>query len=81
MADNPYTTVIISGYNATPPADDGTKVAANQVEWAKHETKLSGPVKDLAEGINSGNLTAFQAIADTSENINAGQIIGTQVFG
>lgn len=81
MADNPYTTVTISGFNATPPADDGTQVAANQLEWAKHIDKIGTPVKDLAEGINSQNISAFQALADTSENINASQLIAAQVFG
>ncbi len=56
---NPYTSVAISGYNASPPDDDGSQVASNQVEWDKHKTKLGDPVKTLAESINTNVLAAF----------------------
>ncbi len=55
-----YTTQAIANYNATPPADDGSEVAANQVSWAKHKTKLADPIKTLAEAIN----TALVAYVD-----------------
>ncbi len=48
-----YPTRAISGYNATPPADDGTAVEANRTTWAKHKSKLGDPVKTLAEAINT----------------------------
>ncbi|MGI9411541.1 MAG: hypothetical protein ACR2OV_15790 [Hyphomicrobiaceae bacterium] len=56
---NPYNAQTISGYNATPPADDGSQVASNQLEWAKHKTKLADPVKTLSEAINTELLAAF----------------------
>ena len=56
---NPYTSQTISGYNASPPADDGSQVASNQVTWAKHKTKLGDPVKNLSESINTEVLSAF----------------------
>ena len=56
---NPYTQPSIAGYNANPPADDGTTVSANQLKWANHVTKLAGPVKTFAEAIDSATLAAF----------------------
>ena len=52
-----FTTQTISGYNASPPADDASQVSANQLSWAKHKTKLGDPVKTLAEAINDALVT------------------------
>lgn len=54
-----YTTQAASGYNSSPPADDGSQVAANLVKWATHKTKLADPVKNLADAINSALVTAM----------------------
>lgn len=59
MTANPYTTQTISGYNASPPASDGSQVASNQLGWDKHKEKLGDPLKTLAEAINSQVLSAF----------------------
>ena len=48
-----YTTKTISGYNQSPPPNDGTQVASNQVTWDKHKDKLTDPIKTLAEAINT----------------------------
>jgi hypothetical protein len=56
---NPYTSQALSGYNSSPPTDDGSATAANQVTWAKHKTKLADPIKTLAEAINTETLAAF----------------------
>ena len=56
---NPYTNVSISGYNASPPPDDGTQVASNEVKWSNHKTKLGDPVKTLAETMDTNIATAF----------------------
>ena len=45
---NPYTQPTLTGYNATPPADDGTNVAANEVKWDKHIDKIGDPLKAFA---------------------------------
>jgi len=50
---NPYSQPSISGYNASPPADDGTETTANQLTWAKHKTKLADPIKAFAEAIDA----------------------------
>lgn len=54
-----YSSNTISGYNSVPPADDGTVSEANKVKWDTVKTKLSDPVKTLAETINSELATHF----------------------
>ena len=54
-----YTTNSASGYNSSPPPDDGSQVAANLVTWATHKTKLADPVKTLADDINTDLVAAF----------------------
>ena len=48
-----YTSQTISGYNSTPPPDDGSTTAANEVKWATHINKIGNPLRTLAQGINS----------------------------
>ena len=62
MAVNPYTSQSISGYNATPPPDDGSQTSANKVEWAKHKSKLADPIKTLVEGVNTQANTSFNTV-------------------
>lgn len=59
---NPYTSQSISGYNSSPPPDDGSTGSDNEITWAKHKSKLADPVKTLAEGVNSAVSTAFGKI-------------------
>ena len=56
-----YSTTPITGYNATPPSDDGSQTAANQVEWDKHKTKLGDPVKTALETSETNTATAFNS--------------------
>ena len=62
-----YTSQAISGYNSSPPADDGTQVASNQVEWQKHLDKIGDPVKTLAEAINTELVTTFAEVVTDIE--------------
>lgn len=63
MPINPYTSQSISGYNSSPPPDDGSQTAANKVEWAKHKEKIGDPLKALAEAVNSQAVSAFAAVS------------------
>lgn len=54
-----YSSNATSGYNATPPADDGTVAEANKVKWSTIKTKLADPVKDLSDTINTELVTHF----------------------
>lgn len=49
----PYTSVTVSNYNLNPPPDDGTQVPDNKLNWSKHKTKLSDPLKTAIESINT----------------------------
>lgn len=53
-----YSSVSVSGYNSSPPADDGSSTSANQVKWSTIKTKLPDPLKTALESIN-GNLATF----------------------
>lgn len=48
-----------SGYNASPPSDNGAATESNKVKWSSIKTKLSDPLKTLAEAINTALVTAL----------------------
>ena len=77
---NPYTSVAISGYDSSPPPDDGSKTAANKLEWAKHKTKHSDPLKTLSEGINTNVLAAFGALVMTDNPSEETVVIAMRIF-
>lgn len=54
-----YTTNATSGYNATPPADDGTVSEANKVKWSTIKTKLTDTLKTFAEAIDTDLVAHF----------------------
>ena len=79
-ASNIYPSVAISGYNASPPPDDGSQTSANEITWAKHKTKLVDPVKTLAEAINTNMVTAGALAVhngNDQDNVVAGSIAYT----
>jgi hypothetical protein len=65
-----YSSVSISGYNSSPPADDGTTSAANQVTWAKHKTKIGDPLKTGIEAINTALVAALN---ESTRSISASE--------
>lgn len=54
-----YTPPSISGYNATPPSDDGSATTANQLKWSMIKTKLADPIKTYVDAINTAVAAAF----------------------
>ena len=54
-----YTPVTITGYNTSPPPDDGSTGTNNQLTWAKHKDKLGDPIKTAVESINTNVSAAF----------------------
>lgn len=50
---DPYTDVTVSGYNTSPPSDDGSEVASNRVAWSTVTGKVGGPLKAAIETMNS----------------------------
>ena len=74
---NPFTSQTIVNYNASPPPDDGSETPANQTFWATIKTKITDPIKVLAEAINSA-CTAFGGKSfncdDAVQNVVAGSL-------
>jgi hypothetical protein len=58
-----YSSQAASGYNSSPPADDGTQVASNLVTWAGVKTKLADPIKTLADAENTALVAALDLSA------------------
>lgn len=54
-----YSTVTVSGYNATPPSDDGTVSEDNKIKWSTIKTKLPDPLKTAIEAVDSRLQTHF----------------------
>ena len=60
---NPYnSSTVPPSYNANPPPDDGSPVAANEIKWATHKDKIGDPLKSFVESVNSNVLAAFTQI-------------------
>ena len=55
-----YTPVSVIGYNSSPPPDDGSQVTSNILEWDKHKSKLTDPLKQAIETMD----TNIQALDD-----------------
>ena len=62
-----YTSQAISGYNASPPSDDGSQTSTNEITWSKHKTKLGDPIKTLAEAINTALVASTPSTDGTAE--------------
>ena len=77
---NPYSAPAISGYNSSPPADDGTKVDSNRVQWSKHISKIGDPVKTLVEAAVSASTSAFNAIVMTTDAAEEDVIVTMEEF-
>lgn len=54
-----YSNQATSGYNATPPADDGSQVASNLITWAGIKNKIGDVLKTFGEAINTALVAAF----------------------
>src|SRR5438105_1433934 len=57
-----YDPVSVTGYNANPPADDGSATEANRVKWATIKTKLADTIKVAVEAINTNVIAAFAKV-------------------
>ena len=70
MPTNPYSSISISGYNSSPPPDDGSQTSANEVVWQKHLDKIGDPLKTLAEAIDAALVTSFGKVINTDADEN-----------
>lgn len=60
-----YTSQSASGYNSSPPADDGSTTESNRVKWATIKTKLTDTLKAYIDAINSQLVSAFDVAASS----------------
>lgn len=56
---SPFSSTSTSNYNSNPPADDGSQVASNRVQWSTVKTKLSDPIKDAFDDSETATQAAF----------------------
>lgn len=80
-----YTPPTISGYNASPPPDDGSATSDNEITWAKHKSKLADPLKTYADAINTAvgdafDLVPFRATSAKAANYTIGATDNGLVF-
>lgn len=54
-----YVSILASGFNASPPSDDGAQSASNLITWAGIKSKLADPLKTQVESINTSLVSAF----------------------
>lgn len=64
-----YSTEAISGYNSSPPADDGTTAESNKLKWSNHKDKLGDPLKTAIENIDT-KLVTFADLGPVSKAID-----------
>lgn len=68
-----YSTVTISGFDSSPPPDDGTQVASNLVTWSGIKSKLATPIKTQAAAIDTALVaalnTACRAISSNDSTV------------
>lgn len=60
-----YSEVTISGFDASPPPDDGSTSPTNQVKWSTIKSKLFDPLRTALETIDDRVFTAITT-ADTT---------------
>lgn len=63
-----YTSQAVSGYNSSPPSDDGSVTAANKITWSSIKTKLADALNTFVAAVNT-QLVAALNYAPTSTSI------------
>lgn len=59
---SPYVPVSITGYNSSPPSDDGSEIESNALKWSNHTEKIGDPLKAAIEQVNTNVADAFTGI-------------------
>lgn len=57
-----YTPVTVTGYNTSPPTDDGVDEAQNEITWQTIKEKLPDPLKTAIEALDTELQAAFGKI-------------------
>ena len=81
MPANPYTSATLSGFNSSPPPNDGSKVAGNLLDWdGQHIAKIGTPLKNYGDDINSNVNSAFGALIVTTDPGQETVVIMSRMF-
>jgi microcystin-dependent protein len=56
-----YTEVSVSGYNSSPPPDDGSTGSDNEITWSGIKTKLTDPIKTALDTTQDNITTGMDA--------------------
>lgn len=75
-----YNSPTLSGYNSNPPPDDGTESAENEVTWAVIKEKLTDPLKDYSEAVDSATGLAFAEQTVFVNNANGEPTVNSTVL-
>jgi len=76
---NPYTQPTLTGYNASPPSNDGVEEAQNTANWTTQVIgKVGDPLKDYAQAIDANVLAAIAAVI-AAPTVPRGYIDGMNV--
>lgn len=67
-----YTSQSTSGYNASPPADDGSQTASNLITWAGIKSKLADVLKTFGEAINTALVATLNLSARAVSSNDSG---------
>lgn len=67
-----YSSQATSGYNASPPPDDGSQTASNLITWAGIKTKLADVLKTFGEAINTALVAALNLSARAVSSDDSG---------
>lgn len=59
---DPYTDVSVTGYNTSPPSDDGSQTASNRVDWSTVTDKVGDPLKNAIDSINANVGAGFDKV-------------------
>ncbi len=70
MPTNPYTEQNDTGFNASPPPDDGSQTSANEITWAGIKTKLADPILAFVEAVDDAVAAAFAKVINTDADEN-----------
>ena len=70
-----YTTQGRTGYNASPPADDGSAVDSNKLKWSNHKQKLTDPIVTQVDAIETA-LVAFADLGPLAKSTTYPTVVG-----
>lgn len=62
MSNPTFSPPTVTGYNSSPPPDDGTQVAGNIIKWSDVKTKLTDPVKTALETLVTTTDASFDSV-------------------